>query len=163
MPSSLNGTGLTFSSGQTLNALPVTSFIGQTGAVDPTTYGGVGSVLWAYLFSTSNVNANTTIAGTSLVAPSSVASTTGGSLYYYYANSSNYTSTVGNSVSTLGHGIRYQRQNAGNLGFAVPLGTSQLSGTWRILAPTGAGSYSYDAAYAFYTAAWPAVLVVRIS
>lgn len=33
MASSLNGTGLTFSSGQALNALPVTSFNGSTGSV----------------------------------------------------------------------------------------------------------------------------------
>lgn len=77
MASSLNGTGLTFSSGQTLNALPVTSFNGSTGAVSysPTAAqvgsgtaglaaGDVGTYCWAK--STSAVAYGATVAGSVL-------------------------------------------------------------------------------------------------
>lgn len=104
MASSLNGTGLTFSSGQTLNAVPVTSLNGQTGDITNTSYGAIGSyVVAAY-------NAGTTLA---------LNSTTAGSNLYYCGTSQ-------------GGGMALGAQGSANYFSAG--GTSMgLSGTWRNL------------------------------
>lgn len=166
MSSSLNGTGLTFSSGQTLNALPVTSFVGQTGAVDPTTLGAIGCFMTVQVLSTSAYSPNATIAGSSLFYPNTqsyIASQ--GSYFIWFSDTSNLVelTMAGGRDWSIPTKISYRRYNAGNPGAVVPPNCTALSGTWRILSMIPAGYYSYDSSYRTYDSGWYTALAVRIA
>lgn len=83
MASSLNGTGLTFSTGQTLNSVPVTSLNGQTDAITNTNLYSIGSYVVGRPKNATQYSVNSTIAGSSLYAASTGTYTNGVDWYGY--------------------------------------------------------------------------------
>lgn len=144
----------------------VSSFIGQTGAVDPSVLGAIGSVMTVHVLSTSAYSPNATIAGSSLFYPNTQSYiAASGSYWVWYADSSNnveITAANGRNWSLYTR-CHYTRYNAGNLGVAVPPNCTALSGTWRILSIIPAGTYYYDSGYRSYDASWYTALAVRIA
>ena len=113
MSSSLNGTGLTFSSGQTLNSLPVTSLNGQTGAITDTTLYAIGSFITGRPFNLTAYAVNSTIAGSSLYATTSVT-----------------------NVYDSGSGLIWARPGSGSAA-AANCTTLINTGSWRCVSPAG--------------------------
>lgn len=111
MPSSLNGTGLTFNSGQTLNSLPVTTINGQSGAVTSTDLYSIGSFVIGRPAVNSQYAVNSTIAGSSLYTMSTTT---------YWTGSAFADATYGGPVSSL--------INTGSWRCVAPCGGG--SGSW---------------------------------
>jgi hypothetical protein len=92
MGSALNGTGLTFSSGQTLNSVPVTTLNSQSGAITTTDLYSLGSFVIGRPAVNSQYAVNSTIAGSSLYALSTTT---------YWSGSAFVDGLLGGPVSTL--------------------------------------------------------------
>jgi hypothetical protein len=142
----------------------VTSFIGQTGAVDPTVTGAIGSIVDALYTVTTptasygtqrivSYNVGTTVAGSSLaynfsvVVPSSVgtaALTPGGSMSRTLLG--NTTSFGFPSSGAAGASYYISLGSGGGSGYATAInGTcsySTLSGSWRSLSPVWARTFN---------------------
>ena len=157
---STNGNVLT-SNGTTWISAPastaVSSVNGVTGAVVTTTLGNIGSVVMAANTSTSYYLPGSTIAGSSLVQPSTYVSAvsvntgliTNGTFgvpdYSYFNSSANM----------------YSRVTSSNVGYQAPVGATALSGTWRAMTYIGARSVSWDGTE--NTSYSPVGLWVRVS
>jgi hypothetical protein len=107
----------------------------------PSSFLAVGTVMYVINNTTSNYLAGSTIAGSNLLYQSSVSS---------YGNPASAAAYLGENSSQTQPWTLYsyangtaQRRSAGNPGFAL-VGASALTGTWRILWPVRARSYSYD-------------------
>ena len=139
-------------------AAPVTSVNSQTGAVVTTTLGNIGSFQIAANTSGSYYLPGSTIAGSSLVYPStyvSAVSTNTGLITngtFGVAPYSYFNSTV----------LMYSRVTSGNTGYSAPLGATALSGTWRAMTYVGAISSVWDGV-SETTSYSPAGLWVRVS
>jgi hypothetical protein len=135
----------------------VTSLNGQTGAVVTTDLGAIGAVAFAFNTGTSNMLANSTIAGSSLGYPNTVSQSSG--LNYY----------TGGTGGTLPRSIifvtsnTWGRTNGGNTGYVAPQGISYYSGTWRCLGACGSRNSNYDACNGETSSTNGATLYVRIS
>lgn len=119
----------------------VTSFAGQTGAVDPTVFGAIGSVVFALVNTTSFLVPNSTIAGSSVLYAPTVNSsnyTEGAGTTQPFTRFSNYSQPV-SSIFLQGA----SRWNQGNTGFITPVNFTALSGTWRLLTSVGARKSNY--------------------
>ena len=116
----------------------VTSVNGATGAVVTTSLGAIGSVIFAANTSTSNFMPGNTIAGSSLVYPSTFVSTNG------------FTRLITNGTfqvpdySVFDIPNYYYRVTYNNTGYQTPLGATGLSGTWQALTFVAARAVSYD-------------------
>jgi len=148
MASSLNGTGLTFSSGSTLNSPPVTSVatsggitggtITTTGTVslDTNNVFGIGSTNVFWLTQGTSYTAGSTVSGSYLFYLSSVAGS-----YDGWA----YGPTIRNDQLPLNRTTAYSFSPGGG----VTVTYTPVGGTWRVLsfAPrnfsTGCSTYSY--------------------
>lgn len=142
----------------------VSSFAGQTGAVDPTVLGAIGSVMEVFVNTTSSSLPNTTIAGSNLYYASSLSSANV-QFVTYYASSTNYS-----QIQVTGSGVYgyfcltlFQDVRFGNVGVNAPRGASTLSGTWRLLTAVAARSFGYDSCANTSNSAYYRALAVRIS
>ena len=128
MPVLINGTtGLTFNDGSVLSS--VTSTVPAAGAV--------GSILRVGVNTTSNVLAGSSVAGSILYSPNVITSQSSISLTYSHDASTSDNSRWGTSGSV-------SRVTVGNTGFVTPLGSTTLSGTWRLLEPCSIRFSAYD-------------------
>lgn len=142
MASSLNGTGLTFSSGQTLNSPPVTSVatsggisggtITTTGTLSLNTnnFGGIGSTQLLWCSYGTSTTANSTISGSYLFYISSVGSivswsAVGSAGGAYQVPASYVNRTTAFTLNSAGSSITF-----------TPIG-----GTWRLLNTQGKSTY----------------------
>jgi len=163
MASSLNGTGITFSDATTLSTQPVTSFIGQTGAVNPTTLGNLGSIVAGiYLVNTPTASGQnginsyaqgTTIAGSSIgynfsisctssfggsFSSGTLRGTTSGYIGRSHINGSETSFAFpgsGSAVGTSSAMYIYVGNAAGYTGSNGSISYSTLSGSWQSLSP----------------------------
>jgi hypothetical protein len=157
MASSLNGTGITFSNATTLSSAPVTTFVGQTGAVDPTVIGSIGSTICGCYIVTlpGNVNAapttttyaiGTTIAGSSLAYDIKIYGTrSGGSSTASYipmthadvwlamTGSATNGRTFPVSGTNYGSAYGFTTPYIASTGTTVVVTYSTMSGSWRSL------------------------------
>jgi hypothetical protein len=126
----LTSNGTTWQSSTPASA-PVSSVNGVTGAVVTTNLGSIGSVVIAAVYSSSYYLAGSTIAGSSLYYPTTVTQQTGGQLWTAGTNASNPNSTNTTYYQNLGGNVSWTR--TGNTGLQPPLGSTNLSGTWRLV------------------------------
>jgi len=145
MASTLNGTGITYSDGTT--------------TASGSTFGAVGTVAWLWNTQASNILPNSTIAGSSLIYPSTITQVTGSQIYTngnngVLANSFYYTNQLQ---------AAYVRFTNGNTGYQVPLGSTAVSGTWRLLTPAGPRQSSYIGCDNTTYSTSNSVLAVRVS
>jgi hypothetical protein len=140
--------GVTFPDGtvqSTAQIGGVTSFVGQTGAVDPTVFGAIGSVVAAMVNTTSNLLPNSTIAGSNLLYPTTITVWgLNGNLYtegstasypYTYYTVMGTQASYGNTTAV--------RATGGNTGYTGVGGHAALAGTWRLLTAVRARTSQY--------------------
>jgi hypothetical protein len=139
----LTSNGTTWQSSTPASA-PVTSVNGQTGAVVTTTFGGIGSIMITSAYQGSYALAGSTIAGSSLYYPTTVSQIASGSqLWSAGTNASNPNSVNTTYWSNLGNPTTVTR--VGNTGSQPPSGSTNLSGTWRLMSSwVGASSSLYN-------------------
>jgi hypothetical protein len=144
----------TFTNGITFNDATV-----QTTAASlvPSSFSAIGSVLAVANYSASNLFANDTIAGSSLlyVTGSYTSNISLGIIYVEFG-----VSTTNGFQGGLG-GLRGAR--SGNIGAFQPSNTATLPGTWRVLVPATARYSAYDSPYNNTYIQYTGVLVQRIS
>jgi hypothetical protein len=125
------GTGISLSA--TTGAITITnsspgvvsSVNGQTGAVDTTTLGNIGSSMLLLYYGSTNGNAGITTAGSSLYRGTSYVSTPYGGQNATYIAGANSTTVTNNSY--------WNRSASGNVGSQPPNGCTTVSGTWRLM------------------------------
>ena len=141
----LTSDGTTWAS-TALSAAGVSSLNGQTGAITDTAFGSIGSVVMAANTSTAYTMPGGTIAGSSLVYPSTFVAQgpyDGVSNIVTNGPTPPYITTIPNTTMFGQLGI-FRSVVYGNTGYFVPLGTTALSGTWRAMTFSGARDTSYD-------------------
>lgn len=140
----------------------VTSWNGQTGAVVSSTLGAIGSVQQLFYTSTTTpIIAGTTVAGTSLLYPTSLVgmSTVGAGMIL-----SGSLTTVANTSALYAVQSYLRRTISGNTGWVSPLGTSAATGTWRCIGGGAQPAQSfYDSCAGDTTAYTYGAMFVRIS
>ena len=143
----------------------VTSFAGQTGAVDPTVLGAIGSVMQVFVNSTSITLPNTTIAGSNLYYPTAAVSSAV-ALTTYNAGGASGSSAIaltdGNQTGGFSV-LRFSDNRGGNTGATPPRGSATLSGTWRILSAVAPRVTGYDSCSNTTGTSYFGGLAVRIS
>lgn len=159
MASSLNGTGLTFSTGATLNSPPVTSVatsggitggtITTTGTIslDTNNYNGVGSISTFWCSYGTQTNPGATISGSYLFYVTAVSTNAAGSQGTSYGN---YQSLAG---------ANYVNRTTSLSGVSGSGTLTPVGGTWRLISPLFKASYTAGCCGGGTT--WGPVLAIR--
>lgn len=140
----------------------VTSVNSQTGGVDTTSLGAIGSTMFAVYTGTSNLSVGDTVAGSSLYYPSTISSwvSGGGQLYSQGSPGGSYPYTYWTFSSAQ---LVAEQNSSGNTGYVAPGGATALSGTWRAMFPAHARSSTYEPSGGVTTSYSYGTLFVRVS
>ena len=145
---SAGGTGPTGPTGPTGSPGPTgptgpTGPPGPSGGGVPASIDAVGTVVMAANTTTSNYVPGSTIAGSSLYYPTTIALIASGLIW------TEYTGALPSTLLAASYGSKYpygavNKYTSGNTGYVVPGGHTALSGTWRILTLVVARDSTYD-------------------
>ena len=119
----------------------VSSLNGQTGAITDTAFGSIGSVVMAANTSTAYTMPGGTIAGSSLVYPSTFVAQGPYDGVSRVATQGGITGLPNTNLLDVSY---FRSEVTGNTGYFVPVGTTALSGTWRAMTFSGARGTYYD-------------------
>lgn len=151
MPTTVRNTDILFNDGTTQST---------AASPAPSSYLAVGTVMYVINNTTSNYVAGSTIAGSSLLYQSSVSGYGGAASPAGYFGE-NTTQSQPYTFYAYANGTAFRRAT-GNPGFVL-VGSSALSGTWRIVWPVRARAYYYDFAYNQNASDATFTLAVRIA
>ena len=119
----------------------VSSLNGQTGAITDTAFGSIGSVVMAANTSTAYTMPGGTIAGSSLVYPSTFVAQGPYDGVSRVATQGGITGLPNTNLLDVSY---FRSEVTGNTGYFVPVGTTALSGTWRAMTFSGGRETIYD-------------------
>ena len=139
----INITGNVYKNGLPLTNAGYTGATGIQGATGAgvTAFGGIGSVIMASNISTAYTMPGGTIAGSSLVYPSTFVAQGPYDGVSRVATQGGITGLPNTNLLDVSY---FRSEVTGNTGYFVPVGTTALSGTWRAMTFSGARGTYYD-------------------